>query len=81
MISATQVRVGMVIIYEGELCKVLSIDHITQGNKRGKVQVEMRNLKTGNKLQYRYRSEDTVEKAVLMEKEMEFLYGVAEGLN
>lgn len=74
MIAATQVRVGMVIIYDGELCKVMAIDHITQGNKRGKVQVEMRNLRTGNKLQYRFRSEDTVEKASLIEKEMEFLY-------
>ena len=74
MIAATQVRVGMVIIYDGELCKVMGIDHITQGNKRGKVQVEMRNLRTGNKLQYRFRSEDTVEKAVLNETEMEYLY-------
>ncbi len=74
MIAATQVRVGMVILYENELCKVMGIQHITQGNKRGKVQVEMRNLRTGNKLQYRYRSEDTVEKAQLMEKEMEYLY-------
>ena len=78
MISATQVRVGMVILYEGELCKVMAIDHITQGNKRGKVQVEMRNLRTGNKLQYRFRSEDTVEKAVLTEKEMEYLYNDGE---
>lgn len=74
MIAATQIRVGMVIIYENELCKVMAIQHITQGNKRGKVQVEMRNLRTGNKLQYRYRSEDTVEKAQLIEKEMEYLY-------
>lgn len=72
--QATQIRVGMVIIYEGELCKVLSIHHLTQGNKRGKVQVEMRSVQNGNKLQYRYRSEDTVEKAVLTEKEMEYLY-------
>jgi elongation factor P len=74
MIAATQIRVGMVIIYEGELCKVLGTEHITQGNKRGKMQVEMRNLRTGNKLQYRFRSEDTVEKAILSEKEMEYLY-------
>lgn len=74
MIAATQVRVGMVILYEGELCKVMGVDHITQGNKRGKVQVEMRNLRTGNKLQYRFRSEDTVEKAVLSQKDMEYLY-------
>jgi elongation factor P len=74
MIAATQIRVGMVIIYEGELCKVLATQHITQGNKRGKMQVEMRSLRTGNKLQYRFRSEDAVEKAVLSEKQMEYLY-------
>ncbi len=74
MLAATQIRVGMVIIYENELCKVMGIDHITQGNKRGKVQVEMRNLRTGNKLQYRFRSEDTVEKATLFERPMEYLY-------
>ena len=74
MIQATQIRVGMVLEHEGELCQVLNLDHITQGNKRGKVQVEMRNLRTGNKVQYRFRSEDSVEKAVLTEKEMEYLY-------
>ncbi len=74
MMQATQIRVGMVIVQEGELLQVLRIDHITQGNKRGKVQTELRNLKTGIKTQYRFRSEDTVEKAALSEKEMEFLY-------
>lgn len=74
MISATQIRVGMVILHEGELYRVLKIDHITQGNKRGKVQTDLRNIKTGLKAEYRFRSEDTVEKAVFTEKEMEYLY-------
>ena len=74
MIQATQIRAGMIILYEGELCRVLTIQHITQGNKRGKMQVEMRRLKDGIKVQYRYRSEDTVEKAVLEQRDMEYLY-------
>lgn len=74
MIQATQIRAGMVILYEGELCRVLTIQHITQGNKRGKMQVEMRRLKDGVKVNYRYRSEDTVEKAVFDQKDMEYLY-------
>lgn len=74
MIQATQIRVGMVIIHEGELYRVLKIDHITQGNKRGKVQTDLRNIRTGIKTEYRFRSEDTVEKAVFTEKEMEYLY-------
>ena len=74
MLAATQIRVGMVILHDGDLCQVLKIDHITQGNKRGKVQTEMRNLRTGSKVEYRFRSEDSVEKAILSEKEMEYLY-------
>lgn len=74
MIQATQIRVGMILLYEGELCRVLLINHITPGNKRGRVKVEMRNLRTGNKVENMFRSEDTVEKAILSEKEMEFLY-------
>lgn len=74
MIAATQIRVGMVIIFEGELYRVLKIDHITQGNKRGKVQTDLRNIRTGLKTEHRFRSEDSVEKAVFTEKEMEFLY-------
>lgn len=78
MIQATQIRVGMVIIHEGELYRVLKIDHITQGNKRGKVQTELRNIRTGTKTEYRFRSEDSVEKAVFTEKEMEYLYSEGE---
>ena len=64
----------MLIVYEGELHRVLTIQHITQGNKRGKMQVEMRRLRDGVKMEYRYRSEDTVEKATLEQRDMEYLY-------
>ena len=64
----------MIILHEGALCRVLSIQHITPGNKRGKMQVEMRRLKDGIKINFRFRSEDSVEKAVLEAQEMEFLY-------
>lgn len=74
MIQATQIRVGMIILHAGELCRVLTIQHITQGNKRGKMQVDMRRLRDGIKLENRFRSEDSVERATLEEKEMEYLY-------
>jgi elongation factor P len=64
----------MIVVHEGDLYRVLNIAHITQGNKRGKVQTELRSLRTGTKIEYRFRSEDSVEKAVLTEKEMEYLY-------
>lgn len=74
MMSAKQIRVGMVIIYNGELHRVLSVDHITPGNLRAKVQTELRNIRTGIKTQNRFRSDEDVEKATFNTKEMEFLY-------
>jgi elongation factor P len=52
----------------------MSVQHITPGNWRGMVQAKLRNLKTGNSFEYRFRSEDRVRKAELEEHEMEYLY-------
>ena len=81
MIQATQLRVGMAILHEGNLCRVLSILHLTPGNWRGMVQTKLRNLKSGNSFDYRFRSEDRVEKADLEQHEMEFLYASGEEFN
>jgi len=78
MIAATQLRSGMAILHEGNLCRVLSVQHITPGNWRGMVQTKLRNLKTGNSFEYRFRSEDRVEKADLEEHEMDFLYAAGD---
>jgi len=78
MIQATQLRSGMAILHEGNLCRVLSVQHITPGNWRGMVQTKLRNLKSGNSFEYRFRSEDRVEKADLEEHEMEFLYAAGD---
>jgi elongation factor P len=78
MIPATQLRVGMAILHEGNLCRVLSILHLTPGNWRGMVQTKLRNLKSGNSFDYRFRSEDRVKKADLEQHEMEFLYASGE---
>jgi elongation factor P len=73
-IQATQLRSGNAIIHEGNLCRVLNVHHLTPGNWRGMVQAKLRNLKSGNSFEHRFRSEDRVEKADLEEHEMEFLY-------
>ena len=78
MIQATQLRSGMAILHEGNLCRVLSVHHLTPGNWRGMVQAKLRNLKSGNSFEHRFRSEDRVEKADLEEHEMEFLYAAGE---
>src|SRR5690349_24931213 len=71
MISATQMRPGMVIKYNNELYSVFSVSHRTPGNLRGFVQAKMRSLRTGSMTENRFSSEDRVEKAMLEEHEME----------
>ncbi len=78
MIQATQLKAGMAILHEGNLCRVMNVQHLTPGNWRGMVQTKLRNLKTGNSFEHRFRSEDRVEKADLEEHEMEFLYAEGE---
>lgn len=74
MISATQLRPGMVIKFNNELFSIFSVFHRTPGNLRGFVQAKMRNLKSGAMIEHRFSSEDRVERAVLEEHEMEYLY-------
>lgn len=74
MLSATQLRPGMVIKFEKELYSVFSMVHRTPGNLRGFVQVRMRSLRTGSMNDHRFSSEDKVERAILDEQEMEYLY-------
>src|SRR6202521_2545800 len=74
MISATQLRPGMVVKFNNELYSIFKMVHRTPGNLRGFVQVKMRNFRTGTMVEHRFSSEDRVEKAMLDEQEMEFLY-------
>jgi elongation factor P len=64
----------MVIRHEGELFTVFSTEHRTPGNKRGAMQTKMKNLRTGAIIDYRFRAEDFVERAILDEVEFEYLY-------
>ena len=74
MVKATQLRPGMIIKHEGDLYTVFSVEHRTPGNKRGSMQTKMRNLRTGAIIDYRFRAEDFVERAILDEVEFEYLY-------
>ena len=79
MIQATQLRKGNTILHNGELFQVVDYTHITPGNWRGMVQTKLRNLRSGAIIDHRFRSEDRVEKAILDDREMEYLY--ADGAN
>ncbi|MEO8657546.1 MAG: elongation factor P [Bryobacteraceae bacterium] len=74
MISSTQMRPGMVIKFNNELYSVFKVEHRTPGNLRGFVQAKMRGLRNGTMIEHRFSSEDKVEKAILDEQNMEYLY-------
>jgi elongation factor P len=74
MISSTQMRPGMVIKFNNDLYSIFSVAHRTPGNLRGFVQAKMRSLRTGAMAEHRFSSEDKVEKALLEQQEMEYLY-------
>lgn len=67
-------RPGMVIKFNNELFSVFKVEHRTPGNLRGFVQAKMRSLRTGSMMEHRFSSEDRVEKAILDEQVMEYLY-------
>jgi elongation factor P len=73
-ISATQIRRGMVILFEGQPCKVVEFRHHTPGNLRAMVQTKLRNILSGSSFEHRFRSADTVERASLEQHEMEYMY-------
>jgi elongation factor P len=64
----------MVIKFNNELYSIFSVNHRTPGNLRGFVQVKMRSLRSGSMTEHRFSSEDKVEKALLEEHEMQYLY-------
>ncbi len=79
MVKATQLRPGMIIVHQGELYSVFSTEHRTPGNKRGSMQTRMRNLRSGSIIDYRFRAEEFVEKAIVEEIEYQYLYADAQG--
>jgi elongation factor P len=73
-IQATQIRRGMVIIHNGVPHRVIEFHHHTPGNLRAMVQTKLRNMKSGSSTEHRFRSTDSVERALLEEHEMTYLY-------
>jgi elongation factor P len=74
MIDATQLRKGMVILFNGRLHRVMEMQLITPGRWKAMVQTKLRNLVDGSQTEYRFRSEERIEQAFLEDVEMEFLY-------
>jgi elongation factor P len=73
-IQATRLRKGMLIKFDGALVRVLELQHITPGNLRAHVRSRMRDIRTGRLVDHKFRAEDSVDRAILDEREMQYLY-------
>ena len=73
-INASEIRVGMLLEYKNDLWQVLKTQHVKPGKGGAFAQVEMKSVNKNTKLNERFRSSETVEKASLEETKINFLY-------
>ncbi len=73
-INATEIRVGMLLEHKNDLWQVLKTQHVKPGKGGAFAQVEMKSINKNTKLNERFRSSETVEKASLDETNYNFLY-------
>jgi elongation factor P len=73
-IQATRLKKGMLVKTGADLFRVLELQHVTPGNLRGFVRVKFRNIRNGSLSDQKLRSEDTLDRATLEEREMQYLY-------
>jgi elongation factor P len=73
-INAGEIRVGMLLEYKNDLWQVLKTQHVKPGKGGAFAQVEMKSVGKNTKLNERFRSSETVEKASLEETTFNYLY-------
>lgn len=76
-IPATQIRRGMVIVFEGDPVRVVEFRHHTPGNLRAMVQAKLKNLRTGSSFEHRFRAADSIEPASMETHDLEYMYDSA----
>src|SRR5258708_23996802 len=73
-INAIDIKPGNVLEHQNKLWLVLKRELVQPGKGGAFAQVEMRDLRGGSKLSERFRTQETVERVRLDEKDMQFLY-------
>ena len=73
-ILGNEIKTGMIIEHKNDLWSVLKTQHVKPGKGGAFNQVELKSLKSGTKLNERFRSSDSVERAILDDKKFNFLY-------
>ena len=73
-ILGNEIKTGMIIEHKNDLWSVLKTQHVKPGKGGAFNQVELKSVKKGTKLNERFRSGDTVERAILEDRKFNFLY-------
>ena len=73
-IDGNQIKVGNILEIKSKLWRVIKTQHTQPGKGGAYLQVEMKVLKEGTKMNERFRSSESVERAILNEKKYQFLY-------
>ena len=73
-IDGNQIRVGNILEIQSKLWRVLKTQHTQPGKGGAYLQVELKNIKDGTKINERFRSSESVERAILEEKKYQYLY-------
>ena len=74
MISTSDFRKGMKIVYKGEPCEIVDFQHVKMGRGGAVVRTKMKSLKSGNVLEDTFRSGEKFDRPELEEKSMQYLY-------
>ena len=78
-VTYVELRRGMIIVEDGQLCQVMDRDLKTPGNLPSKLRLKLKNLKTGLVADKRVHPEDKVEQAYLETRDMQYLYKDGDG--
>jgi len=73
-INGNAIRPGMVIEHQGRLWRAVKIQHTQPGKGGAYLQVELKDLQSGSKLNERFRSSETVDRATLEQRDYQYLY-------
>ena len=74
-IDGNTIRPGMAIEHQGRLWRAVKVQHVKPGKGGAFMQVELKDVRSGSKLNERFRASESVERARLDEKPFQFLYG------
>jgi elongation factor P len=81
LIAATQLKVGMLVLYNGKPHRVATMMHRTPGNLRGFVQAKLVNIESGSNQEVRFSTDDKLERAMLDEHKLQFSYKAGDAYN